>query len=390
VSRRGQGRAIVIGGGVMGVALAYRLAAVGHQVVLTERQERLGAGTSDASFAIDVTSRKTPRAYFELSRQAADAHRLLADEVLATPPWLNSAMTLEWGESEHDRSTIAARVTRLQAWGYDAAWMTPREVRRAEPGVRVPEGARIARYVGGAWYDPQRFIATVAARATEAGAEFRTGAQVVGLSCSGDRVHGVELSNEDRISADVVVICAGAAAGTVAGLAGVRVPLQTVAGVVGVLGPPRQQRLRSILLLSSLNVRPGPAGKLVLHSYPVDAALPRSPTAAALRSSANDLRARLQRVLPDVATIALDIRVGLRPVPADGLPVVGEVRPGLYLLAAHSGVHLAPVLSSMLAMELVTGRQHPGSGAYRPGRDSLYGEAVALDESLREMHRMLA
>jgi glycine/D-amino acid oxidase-like deaminating enzyme len=61
--------------------------------------------------------------------------------------------------------------------------------------------------------------------------------------------------------------------------------------------------------------------------------------------------------------------VGVRPLPADGLPAVGWVRApgGLYVVVTHSGVTLAPLLAELVTRE-VHGSTEPLLAPFRPDR----------------------
>lgn len=65
----------------------------------------------------------------------------------------------------------------------------------------------------------------------------------------------------------------------------------------------------------------------------------------------------------------------MRPMPADGLPIVGALPgiQGVYLLVTHSGITLGPLLAQLLADEIVTGRISPWLERYRPDRFSFVG-----------------
>jgi glycine/D-amino acid oxidase-like deaminating enzyme len=76
-------------------------------------------------------------------------------------------------------------------------------------------------------------------------------------------------------------------------------------------------------------------------------------------------------------------RVGVRPMPVDGEPIVGPVAevPGLYLAVMHSAVTLAPAVGRLVAQELVDGTVEPALAGcrlerfssdrwFRPGRVS--------------------
>jgi glycine/D-amino acid oxidase-like deaminating enzyme len=66
----------------------------------------------------------------------------------------------------------------------------------------------------------------------------------------------------------------------------------------------------------------------------------------------------------------LGTRNGVRPMPADGEPIIGPVAevPGLYLAVMHSAVTLAAAVGRLSARELVQGTAEPALSGCRPDR----------------------
>jgi glycine/D-amino acid oxidase-like deaminating enzyme len=66
----------------------------------------------------------------------------------------------------------------------------------------------------------------------------------------------------------------------------------------------------------------------------------------------------------------LGTRLGVRPMPADGEPIIGPVAevPGLYLAVMHAAVTLAPAVGRLVARELVDGVVEPALSGCRPDR----------------------
>ena len=61
--------------------------------------------------------------------------------------------------------------------------------------------------------------------------------------------------------------------------------------------------------------------------------------------------------------------MALRPVPGDGLPVVGPGPvPGLWMAVMHSGATLAPVVAELLVDEIISGAESPLLAEFRPTR----------------------
>ena len=94
-------KTIVIGAGVMGASVAYRLAQAGAAVTVLEAT-RIGGGTSGISFAWTNAHKKPPKTYHDLNVAGMKAHAALADEFGATP-WWHGGGSLEW-EAEPDRT----------------------------------------------------------------------------------------------------------------------------------------------------------------------------------------------------------------------------------------------------------------------------------------------
>ena len=65
-----------------------------------------------------------------------------------------------------------------------------------------------------------------------------------------------------------------------------------------------------------------------------------------------------------------DVRIGWRPLPIDGHPVLGRspARPDVYLAIMHSGVTLAPIVGQLAAHELTEGTPVERLDKYRPDR----------------------
>src|ERR1700757_4028380 len=94
-------KTIVIGGGVIGASVAYRLAPAGAAGTGLEAT-RIGGGTSGISFAWTNAHKKPPKAYHDMNVAGMKAHLALADEFGATP-WWHGGGSLEW-EAEPDRA----------------------------------------------------------------------------------------------------------------------------------------------------------------------------------------------------------------------------------------------------------------------------------------------
>src|SRR5271169_7219180 len=146
-------KTIVIGAGVMGASVAYRLAQAGAAVTVLEGT-RIGGGTSGISFAWTNAHRKPPKPYHDLNVAGMKAHAALAEEFGATP-WCHGGGSLEW-EAEADRAAQAENIEQLRSWGYAAEWITLRQVQELEPDIDPATigDAPVAFYPEEGWLDP--------------------------------------------------------------------------------------------------------------------------------------------------------------------------------------------------------------------------------------------
>ena len=384
---------LVIGGGAVGASLTYRLAASGAEVTLLDAGQP-GSGTTSATFAISIATRKTPRHHHDLAVAGMAGHEGLAAELGLTEDtsWVHPAPVYEWATNEHDHTLIGARVARLQEWDYAAEWIDGQTLHSAEPHLAVDPRTidRVALYPDECWYDPDLMVRTLVAAARSHGAVIKTGSPVTALEISTTGV--TARAGHDTYAADRAVVCAGHRAPGVARLAGFHLPITHVPGLVVRSGPVPDQTLRGMVLRPDVNLRPGPGGQLVAHSYTAESDLPDRVRDPASSPWAQRILEHASGLLPAFGRAGIaSARLGLRPVPADGMPIVGRLEDSpVYAVVAHSGIHLAPVLSQLAARELLDDVPCEDLVPFRPDRSSLTTDLLMLDESTREMNRILA
>ncbi len=364
---------LVVGGGVIGAAVAFRLAQAGAQVVVLESADRLGAGTSGRSFAWTNSNEKTPRPYHDLNVAGMRAHAALREEFGSTP-WWHDGGSVDWFATDTDRAAQAAKVERLQTWGYSAEWITPRQLHELEPDVDLAAvgDAPIAFYPDEGWLDPIVYLHAMLQAAQRHSATVRTDAHVEHLFLKGGCVSGVVLHGGKRLSADLVVNCAGRWADTLDALdmPVVGLPLAPTLGLLA-FTPPIATGLRRIVRSPFIHMRPDGAGRLVLHGDDADALLTSDTTPNSALPIAQDMVRRAAAVLPSIGRAAPEaVRIGVRPIPADGLSAVGPMPgvDGYYVVVTHSGVTLSPFLARAVANEIVHNAPEPQLAPFRPSR----------------------
>lgn len=360
-------RVAVVGAGIVGASVAFRLAQGGARVCLIDRSEPV-SGTTSSSFAWLNANNKTPRDYFKLNRVGMEEHFRLDVELGGDAPWLHQSGNLIW-PSDEDLEKLERRVERLCSWGYAAEWRSASRVNaELEPHATFPEpDTPVALFPKEGWIDAPRLTNTLVGLARRNGAEIRFGTSVEAIETAAGRVQEVRLSDGGRVPADVVVNAAGPWADQVAAMVGRELPLAPRRGLlarVAVDGEP----LRRLLHTPEINLRPDGQGHVLLHHTSVDEKLANGGSTEGL---GHELLERARRVVPSLDTAKVEeVRVGTRPIPAGGYPCVGGVAgvSGYYEAVTHSGVTLGPLVGRLLAREILGGEVDPLLAPFRPDR----------------------
>ena len=362
---------IVIGGGIVGAATAYRLTLAGARVTLLDTGAP-GRGTSASSFAWLNSAHKPPRAYHDLNMAGMAEHQALGRE-FAAAPWLHSVGGLSWSVTPTGQAQLREDAARQREWGYALeAIATERAIAELEPGLvldpaTVPE---LWYAPDEGWVDVPALMRQLLTQAVERGATVRPHAAVTSIATAGDRATGVTIADGTILAADAVVNCAGPRADTVAALLGWELPLDRLPGLLAITGP-TQPTGRCVCHADDITFRPDPGGGLVLaHAEDLDqtvaADTPLNPLPAACTEALN----RAAKAYPAVRAAGIAAaRIGVRSLPRDGVSIVGKI-PGYanaYIAVTHSGVTLGPLLGRLLAAEIM-GDESAQLAPFRPDR----------------------
>lgn len=202
-ARGGEGRLVVVGGGIVGLMSAYFASLRGYRVTLVERLSLVGAASGrngGGVLALGHTLEDLPfnRLSLRLWRQLDETG--VRGELVRT-----GHVMLAFSEDEAETLRSAGELYRAAGLGVE--WLAPDEVRRLLPhvagtqhgGLHCPEDAQAY---------PFRIAASLQARLRDAGAELLTHTAVTGFRTDGDSVTAV-LTAAGEVAADAVLLCAG-------------------------------------------------------------------------------------------------------------------------------------------------------------------------------------
>ena len=337
---------VVVGGGIVGCAVAHAVARGGRRCVLLEA-EHLAAGTTGASFAwLNATSKGGAEDYHRLNAAGVEAWRALAAEHGEVALGLHRTGLVQWSSPRAP--------ARLGEWGHPARWVERDELAALEPHMRFPADAEGLFAPGDGWLDAPRAARALAARVRALGGEVREHTPALALEQRGGRLRGVRTAH-GTVTCAQAVLCAGTRiAGLLPGGQGTRFPVSGRPGLLLHTAPGLARRFVERIVYAETeqpcHVRPDTGGGLLLGADDLDARATGSDSGHvdpdALREAAAALLAGCRW------------RVGVRPWPWDRRTVAGAVPgvDGLFLAVTHSGITLSAVLGPLMARALDEGR----------------------------------
>jgi sarcosine oxidase subunit beta len=350
---------LIVGGGVIGSAIAYHAVRAGLSTVVLDRRDLVSQPGASWASAGGVRSQGRDPAETPLAIAAIDRWANLADELDADLQYRRGG-TLQVAESDEQAAEVKAHVDCQQAQGLaDVTLLTRQEIAEMVPGVH-PDVVAGSFASNDGQADAVLTTQAFARAAQRLGAQYRTRVTALELLVEGDRVRGVHTAS-DTLHAGTVVLAASVGSSALAETAGLRLPVRAMA-------------------LQMLRSRPAPLGRLQPVLGAVRRALSLKQLAdgafligggwAAVITDADNDRARLlpERisgnwadacgVLPEVAQYEVAKSwFGIEAESIDALPFLGPVPgwPGLLLAAGFSGhgFALAPVVGELIVADVL-------------------------------------
>ena len=340
---------VVIGAGVQGCAVAWRLAQAGKDVLVLERSIP-GAEASSAAGGIlsPGVEAVEPGPFYDLCRASLARYDAFARELEAATGLgvgYRGGGTLEVAVDDRHAQLLAARAERLARRGIAAEVLDDAAARALEPGLSpATRGALF--FADEASVDPRLLSRALYLAAHAAGAAFRTG-QVHRVLHESGRVAGVE-HETGRIEAGAVVLAAGAWSALVEGSGLRRGAVRPVRGQIAVLDT-RPRLLSRVVFSDKGYVVPRADGRVLCGSTMEEVGFERAVTAGGLRAVldlAIEIAPQLARA-PVVETWS-----NFRPASPDGAPILGAAAvAGLWYATGHTrnGILLTPVTADAVS-----------------------------------------
>jgi glycine oxidase len=363
---------VVVGGGVVGLASAWRASQRGARVCVLERGRpgQGASGTAAGILAPDTDTEPGREAFVALAHRSGELYPSFVAE-------LEAATGHDVGHERSgtllvalDRDEVAAVRRELdlhRRLGLTSEWLGASECRRLEPGLspactgglHVPHEGHV---------DPRRLVAALVDAVRVGGSDVRAGAEVVRGLVDGGRLRGVVTATGDEIRGERVVLAGGAWAAS-AGLTADPPPVRPVKGQIlrlraheGSLPASRMVRSEWVYVVTRRS------GEVLVGATVEERGFDTTVTAGGV----HELLREAYRALPEVAELELvEASSSLRPATADGDPLIGEWGDeGLVVALGHfrNGILLAPITADAVAALLAGDPAPPETGPFAPAQ----------------------
>ncbi|MGH8135619.1 MAG: NAD(P)/FAD-dependent oxidoreductase [Steroidobacteraceae bacterium] len=365
----------IVGGGIVGASIAMHLAEAGADVVLFEKAAP-AAGATRNSFAW-LNAFVADRHY-----QALRLRSLAAYHARDVPLGLDIVWGgyVNWARDAAEAEIVRANAAQLDGTRNPARLLSAAGFAALDPALEPgPIAAALFSSIDG-HLDPIWATGCFLKSAREHGARTIYPCELQGLRFSQGRLAAAQTSNGE-VPLERLVVAAGVDTPQILAMAGFKLRLLHAPGFLmhSTSLPALTRRICDGP--GGLEFKQMADGTLVGGDSPEP---PDLPVHAAIREHAIDfpdeaLRAwhgtrvldKIKTFLPGARGAALGhVTLGFRPMPTDGLPIVGAV-PGatdVYVAVTHSGVTLAPILGEYMRMELLHEQRVDVLAPYRPGR----------------------
>ncbi|NIJ10252.1 glycine oxidase [Saccharomonospora amisosensis] len=357
----------IVGAGVIGLAVAWRAAAAGHQVTIFDPRPVRGGASWVAGGMLAPVTEAWPgeEDVLELGEESLRRWPSFAADLAAEgmDPGLSTAGTVVAAFDSADAGQLDILAGYLHRLGRQASLVPGRQLRKTEPGLAgaVRSGLLVP---GDLAVDNRALLRALHAGARRRGAHF-VAERVTGLDGRTVRTE----TAEHRFRA--VVLAAGAwsarlhpeLCGQVRPLKGEILRLRARRATL----PPPSGTIRAMVEGRPIYLVPRAGDELVLGATQYEAGFDETVTARGVR----ELLEGAERVFPSVAEYELtEARAGLRASSADNLPYLGVLDDGVFAATGHhrNGLLLAPVTADAALAWLAGAPTPPGVHRAHPGR----------------------
>ncbi len=372
----------IIGAGICGLGIGWRLAAAGCRVDVFER----GAAGREASWAAagmlaaQVETEPGEEALLALNLESQAAWPAFA-RVLEAASGIDLGYrgegTLVVAAHRDDAAELRHTYEFHRSLGLDMTWLTGGQARRLEPHLAPAVSAAVLSEKDHQ-VDNRQLVLALQAAFSRAGGTLHEHTAVEAVDVAAGRARGVQVDGR-AVAADMVLLAAGAWSYDIDGLPpAARPPVRPLKGqMLSLRMDPRAPIMDHVLWGPGIYIVPRRDGTLILGATVEDKGFDRDLTAGGIHR----LLEAAWEILPQIEELPIEeMWVGVRPTSRDDAPILGPTPiEGLVVATGHhrNGVLLAPLTIDAVSAFVLDGSLSPAIAPFGIGRFHAQGATLA-------------
>lgn len=215
--------AVVIGGGCMGVSIAFRLARRGVKKVILMEKNYIASGPTGKSIG-NVVSYSPVEDDLKIMQRSLHIFKNFAEEIGEGDPGLVPTTRLRL-VPEKDKEALKADAAWQKKMGVNLRVLTPAGLQKVLPQINTGGIGAAVHYLDACYLNPVATTGATAKRAKELGVDIREETEVTAIKVSGVKIKSV-VTNKGEVSTPVVVNAAGVWAPRIGRMVGIEIPIE--------------------------------------------------------------------------------------------------------------------------------------------------------------------
>ena len=367
-------RVLIVGSGIVGTCIAYELSKLGAKVILIDKDPSL-VGASQNSFNwINATYPKSPYSYNYLSQLSLTAYQNLYSEIDFPLQWNGS---LEWFLNAENQKEMIEEVQNLLKYPTS----TPHKIIDSdtanlyEPNINFAENKNIVHSIADGIVDAEYLISKMHSEIIKLGGSIILGCNFINAEYKSGKLIAANTSL-GKFKVDELVISAGINTNKILNREFLKKPTP---GII-VKSKPYKKLINSIIVGPGTHIHQLKNGVVVigeqngspenhlerLKDFPY-----KFPNNNFAIDHANRMIELSRSFISNIENIEIDkVGIGWRPLPLDGLPIIGYLNdlPNTYIAVSHSGISLGPLIGKLATEEILFKKPNNLLANFRPQR----------------------